>query len=328
VVLQLIVAQRTKPIWTKGIQAGLIATALVFPWVFPAPFIQRMAIIIFIYATLASAWNILGGFAGQASLGHAAYFGLGAYASSLLVIKAGLNPWLAMFAGATAVSLFGLTLGLLMFRIAPWYFTVTTIALGELTYTIFLNTDYVGGARGLFLPLLKESWRNLTFSSKVPFYYVTLILMSCTVLVAYILERSRAGYYFKAIRDDAIAASSLGVEVYGYKILALIISAFFTSLAGSIYAQYVMYIDPDSTLLLSQSIQIVLVVALGGIGTIWGPVIGAMLLMPLAELTRVYLSGLGRALDLMLYSVLLLGIAVWQPGGLLGLGKYFRRKPE
>ncbi len=317
---------RIKNLSRYPLQIAVAVAALLFPFVFKSPFVQRMAIIIYLYAALAGAWNILGGYAGQASLGHAAYFGLGAYASSLMVINGHWNPWIALIAGGLLVAGIALVLGLLMFRIAPWYFTITTIALAEVVYAIALNSDYMGGARGLFLPLLDESWKNLTFSSKIPFYFVTLVLLCLVTLATHLLARSRAGYYFRAIRDDAVAANSLGVEIFGYKLLALVISAFFSSLAGSIYAQYVMYIDPESMLIMAVSIQIVLVCALGGIGTVWGPIIGSIVLMPLTEFTRIYMGGGGRAVDLIMYSVLLLGIAVWQPSGILGWLEGLRKK--
>jgi len=304
----------------RWVLLSLIATILL-PLVVSDPFILRIMILIFMFGTLGSAWNILGGFAGQISLGHAAYFGLGAYISALLVINKEWNPWLAMLLAGLCTVAIACALGVVMFNIAPWYFTISTIALGEIVYTVFLNWEYAGGALGLYLPLLEESWKNFTFAGKAPYYYISFAILILSVMSARKLELSRAGFYFRAIRDDHTAAASLGVEVFNYKLLALAASAFFSAIAGSFYAQYVLYIDPESMLTAPISMQIMLTAAIGGVGTILGPIIGAAILIPLGELTRVYAGGGGRAIDLVLFSVLLLGVAILQPKGIMGFFK-------
>jgi branched-chain amino acid transport system permease protein len=224
-----------------------------------------------------------------------------------------------MLLGSIITAILALFIGLVMFRIAPWYFTISSIAIAEIVYTIFLNWRTAGGAIGLFLPILNESWKYFTFSSKIPYYYIGLTFLLFSLLCFYLIDISKAGYYFKSIRDNADAASSLGVTVFSYKLLALALSAILSSFAGTLYAQFVMYIDPQSVLIMLISIQIVVIAAIGGIGELWGPTIGAVILLPLTEYTRIYFGGGGKAVDLILFSLLLLLIATLQPKGLIGL---------
>ena len=321
---------------TKGRQvlalkilAGVILTIalLAFPLVFKKPFPQRMMILIFMYALLGGAWNILGGYAGQVSLGHAIFFGLGAYTSSLMLIRWGITPWLGMVAGIFVAVVVSIIIGYPCFRLAGHYFAIATIAAGEIVAIVFLNWKLMGGAIGLFLPLLEESFLNFEFhSSKAPYYYIILAMLVVTVFVAYRVERSRLGFYFRAIKNDPDAARSLGIDLTKYKLIAMIISAALTAMAGTFYAQYLLFIDPHTVLPLMLSIQMCLIPVLGGTGTIAGPIIGAFILIPMAEYTRVYLAGKVSGLHLFLYGLLIMVFAVFQPAGLMGLVQRFRRR--
>jgi len=286
-----------------------------------------MMILIFMYALLGEAWNILGGYAGQVSLGHAVFFGLGAYTSTTLLMKLGLTPWLGMVAGIFIAVVVSIIVGYPCFRLAGHYFAIATIALGEIVAIVFLNWKFVGGAIGLFLPLLDESLLNFEFhSSKAPYYYIILAMLVVTVLVTYKMEKSRLGFYFRAIKNDPDAARSLGIDLTKYKLIAMIISAALTAMAGTFYAQYVLFIDPHSVLPLMLSIQMCLIAVLGGTGTIAGPIIGAIVLIPMAEYTRVYLAGRVSGLHLFIYGFLIIVFAVFQPAGLMGLVQRFRRR--
>jgi branched-chain amino acid transport system permease protein len=297
---------------------------LVYPWVLTMPFAQHLMIMVFLYALLGEAWNILGGYAGQVSLGHAVYFGVGAYTSTLLLIYARLSPWLGMLLGAGLAVGIALIIGYPCFRLRGHYFAIATIAVGEIVAILFANWDFVRGASGVYLPLLEESWLNFEFhAGKLPYYYIAYGLLAAVMAVTFRLERSKVGYYLRAIKEDQEAAQSVGVNAARYKLIAIAISAFFTALGGTFYAQYILYIDPESVLPLSLSIQICLVAVLGGTGTLWGPVLGAFILVPLSEITRVYLGGTGRAIDLVIYGFLIMLVAVFQPAGLMGL---FRRR--
>ena len=301
---------------------------LAFPLVFVGPFPRHVMIMIFLYGALATAWNILAGYCGQISLGHAVYFGLGAYASTLLVREAALTPWLGMLAGAALAVIVSQAIGYPVFRLRGHYFAIATIGFGEIVQTIVLNWDRVGGARGLFVPIKRpDNLLNFQFhESKAYYYYIALGLLVLALGATRWIERSRRGYYFRAIREDQDAAASLGVPVAREKHAAMAVSAALTALGGTFWAQYVLFIDPESVFPLSLSILICLVAVLGGVGSLWGPLLGAAVLVPLSEGTRVLLGGTGKALDLVIYGVLIMLIAVFQPAGLIGLGRELRRR--
>jgi branched-chain amino acid transport system permease protein len=278
-------------------------------------------IMIFLYGALATAWNVLAGYCGQISLGHAVYFGIGAYTSTLLVREAALTPWLGMIVGAVLAVLVSQAIGYPVFRLRGHYFAIATIGVGEIVQTLVINWDWAGGARGLFVPIKRpDSLLNFQFhESKAVYYYIALGLLAVALGVTRWLERSRRGYVFRAIREDQDAAASLGVHVAREKHVAMAVSAALTALGGTFWAQYVLFIDPESVFPLSLSILICLVAVLGGVGSLWGPLLGAAILVPLSEGTRVLLGGTGKALDLVIYGALIMLIAVFQPAGVIGL---------
>ncbi|MBI2525288.1 MAG: branched-chain amino acid ABC transporter permease [Candidatus Rokubacteria bacterium] len=312
------------------IAAGLLALGalLVFPLVFTLPFPRHVMIMIFLYAMLAQAWNLLAGYCGQISLGHAVFFGAGAYTSSVLVKQLGLTPWLGMLAGALVAVALSQVIGYPVFRLRGHYFAIATIAVGEIVQTLVINWDWVGGARGLFVPLKRpDSFLNFQFhESKQAYYYIALGFLLLALWITRRTERSRTGYYFRAIREDQDAAASLGIPVARYKLRAMALSAGLTALGGTFYAQYILFIDPESVLPLSLSILICLVAVLGGVGTLWGPLIGAAILVPLGEGTRVFLGGTGKALDLVVFGALIVLVSVIQPGGIMALAQRGRRR--
>lgn len=304
----------------------LAGALLAFPLVFKKPFPQRMMILIFMNALLAEAWNILGGYAGQVSLGHAVFFGLGAYTSSFMLIQWGITPWLGMVVGILIAVVVSIIIGYPCFRLGGHYFVIATIAVGEIVAIIFLNWKLMGGAIGLFLPLQDDSLLHFQFSSKAPYYYIILAMLVVTVFIAYWIEKSKLGFYFRAIKNDPDAARSLGVDLTRYKLMAMIISAALTAMAGTFYAQYVLFIDPHTVLPLMLSVQMCLIPVLGGTGTIAGPIIGSIILIPMAEYTRVQLAGKVSGLHLLIYGFLIMVIAVFQPAGLMGLVQRYRRR--
>ena len=306
---------------------ALLLAVLVFPAVFTLPFPRHLMIMIFLYGSLAVAWNILAGYCGQISLGHAVFFGIGAYTSTLLVARAALSPWVGMLVGAALAVIVSQAIGFPVFRLRGHYFAIATIAVGEIVQTLFLNWDWAGGARGVFVPIKRpDSFVNFQFNeSKAVYYYIALGLLLLGLAVTRWLETSRRGYYFRAIREDQDAAASLGVHVAREKQRAMAVSAALTALGGTFYAQYLLFIDPETVFALSLSILICLVAVLGGVGTLWGPVIGAAVLVPLSEYTRVWLGGTGKALDLVIYGALIVVISVAQPAGLVGLARRLTR---
>jgi branched-chain amino acid transport system permease protein len=195
--------------------------------------------------------------------------------------------------------------------------------------TIMINWDAVGGARGINLPIKPEMLVNFQFHrAKWPYYYIALALFAAVFGLTAWVERSRLGYYFRAVREDPDAAQSLGVPLTRYKLMAIALSAAFTAAGGSFYAQYVLFIDPESVFPLLLSILICLVAVLGGVGTLWGPFLGAVVLIPLSEATRIYFGGTGKAVDLMIYGGLIVLVAVFQPAGLAGLLRRLGRRGQ
>lgn len=310
----------------RALAALLLLAVLAFPLVFDRPFPRHVMIMIFLYGALATAWNILAGYCGQISLGHAVYFGIGAYTSTFLVREAALTPWLGMLVGAALAVVVSQAIGYPVFRLRGHYFAIATIGFGEIVQTAVLNWDLVGGARGLFVPIKRpDSLLNLQFhDSKAVYYYLALGLLALALGATRWIERSRRGYYFRAIKEDQDAAASLGVRVAREKHAAMAASAALTALGGTFWAQYVLFIDPESVFPLSLSILICLVAVMGGVGSLWGPLLGAVVLVPLSEGTRVLLGGTGKALDLLIYGALIMAIAVFQPAGLMGLMRQLR----
>jgi branched-chain amino acid transport system permease protein len=295
-----------------------LVAAFGLPMVVTSPARLNMAILILMAAQLGTAWNIVGGYAGQISLGHAAFFGIGAYTSTILTLKLGVNPWLGMLAGGTFATLVGLAFGWSCFRLKGHYFAMATIAVAEIIQTVFNNWELAGAAVGLSLPMDRQGWAPMIFASKAPYYYIALGLLIVTLLASYAIERSYLGYYFRAIKEEPDAARSLGVSLSRYKQVALAVSSFLTALGGSLYAQKELYIDPASVLSTGLSIKMALAAILGGVGTLFGPVVGAALLTTIEESTRSLFGGTGRGTDLIVYATLIIVIAVYYPKGVVG----------
>lgn len=280
---------------------------------------RNLMILTILYAGLSQAWNILGGYCGQISLGHGLYFGIGAYVSTLMFVNAGIPPTIGMFAAGLVGAAASLLVGWPCFRLSGHYYAIATVVVGEIGYLLFLNWNYVGAATGVYVPFHGENWLALQFRiTKLPFHYLALAFAALTWIAAWLIEGSRWGYAWRAVRDDVTAARSLAVRVFPSKMAAAGISGFFTAMGGAIYAQYVGYIDPDSVLAASFSILIALPAVLGGVGTLWGPLIGAIVLIPASELTRSYLGGAG-GIDLMIYGGLIVVVALARPTGLVSL---------
>ncbi len=305
-----------------------VFAALLVPVVVKDPSHQNLAILILMAAQLGVAWNIVGGYAGQVSLGHVAFYGLGAYTSTLLLTQFGMNAWVAMICGGILAAAISLIIGWSCFRLNGHYFGMATIAVAEIIQIIFTNWEYAGAAVGLTLPMDQQGWGSMIFTDKAPYYYIALGLLLVTLAVNYWIEHSYLGYYFRAIKDEPDAARSLGINLSRYKQIAFAVSSFFTAIGGSLYAQKELYIDPGSVLHTGLSIKMALVSILGGVGTLLGPVIGAGVLTFIEEGTRALFGGSGRGTDLVIYAALIVVIAVYYPTGVMGWIKQFfaRRK--
>jgi branched-chain amino acid transport system permease protein len=285
-------------------------------------YLQNIIVLTLMYAALAQAWNILGGYCGQISLGHALYFGIGAYATSYLFTSYGVAPWFGLLAGGLLSALLALALGHFCFRLKGHYFTIATIVIAEIGMLIVHNTELLGGALGIQWPFGEDSWTTMQFArDKLPYIWLMLGLFTLTWLATYLVEGSRWGFWWRAIKDSPEAAESLGVEVFRSKMAAAAMSAFFTAAGGALYAAFVAYIDPDSVMSFRFSLLFALPAVLGGIGTLWGPAVGALGLIPITELTRSYMGGQGNGVDLIIYGALIVVIALAKPEGLVSLFK-------
>jgi branched-chain amino acid transport system permease protein len=313
---------RPERLRTIGAAVVILAAAACLPLFVRNAYFQNILVLTFLYAALSQSWNILGGYCGQISLGHAIYFGVGAYASTALLQKYGISPWLGMCVGGLLSAGLAVMLGYPCFRLKGHYYTIATIVIAEIGLLIVGNWDYLGGDMGLEPPLGPDSWRMLAFArSKVPYFCVALALTAITWLVTFLIEDSRWGYWWRAVKDDALAAESLGVDVFRSKIAAAATSAFFTSLCGSLYAAFVGFISPDSVLTFQFSLLMALPAVIGGVGTLWGPLLGAVILIPISEITRSYSGNFAGGLDFIIYGALIVAVSLTRPEGLLSLAR-------
>jgi len=279
---------------------------VVYPLLVHNRFFLHLSIMVLLYALLGMSWNLLGGYTGQISFGHAAFFGTGAYTSTLLLLRFGLSPWLGMFVGAVLALLLSLPLGWLTFRLRGPYFALATLAFAEVVRVIVYNWDSLtGGGDGLNI------LANL--GGIVRFYYIILGLTVAGTLVMRGCVRSRWGYFLNAIREDEDAAEALGVPATRMKLTVLAISAFFVALAGSFFASYQLYINPDLVYESQISIQMIVVTIVGGIGTFEGPVVGALVIVPLSE----YFRGLSPVANPLIYGLFIVIFMMFLPEGIV-----------
>lgn len=292
-----------------------LIVAILVPMFIKAPYHLHILILMIIWATIGTAWNLLGGYAGQVSFGHAAFFGVGAYAAGLLKFHYDISPWWGMLLGPLAATAIALPIGLICFRLRGPYFALAMLALGEIFRLLFTNlSSFTNGAKGILI--MPE------ITSKMIFYYIALSILGFTLLATYRIVNSKIGYYLVSIREDQDAATSLGIPTTKYKNLALLPSAFFTGLAGAFYMNYVAFIDPHIVFSLSNvSVMVILVVMLGGVATTWGPTVGAALYIFLGELFR---ATLGSA-NVLVFGVLVCLIILFLPNGIVGEMKMLKR---
>ncbi|HQT79700.1 MAG TPA: branched-chain amino acid ABC transporter permease [Rhodopila sp.] len=303
--------------WPLVIIGFLLIAA--WPLVVSDVFLQRVGALVLLAAISASAWNLLGGYAGQVSVGHAVYFGAGAYSSLVVYSQLGWPPIAGAPIGVAVSMLIGAVVGTPTFRLRGHYFSMATIAVAELVRILTSNWPLLGAAVGLMGPPVPRSMADLSFISPRPYHYIFLAVLAILLGLTWQMQRSRMGFYLAAIRGGDRAARSLGVPVLRYKMFALMLSAGFTSLAGSLYAVMVGFADPDSVLGILVSVKMLIVAALGGAGTLFGPLIGAIILIPLEEATNAMFGGGGTGITFIVYGAIILLIARFQPGGVAAL---------
>lgn len=299
--------------------------------VFTNQFTLNLLISLVYWAYLGTAWNIMGGYAGQFSFGHAAFFGIGAYTSTVMYVDYGISPWFGMATGMIFAAIFGAFMGWLTFRfgVKGHFFALATFAFAEMLRLIAQDWDFINASIGLNLPVIGgDSWAQMLFEETLLNYYILILgmLIVGTVISIWIYH-NKIGYYLQAIREDEDAASALGVNTLNYKIIAVAISAALTAAGGSFFAQRFTFIDPAIVFGVSVSIDILLRPIFGGSGTIWGPLVGAVLLTPLEEFTRSFVRTPpeflnfieGRSgIDIMLFGVIVILVVIFMPDGVVG----------
>ncbi len=294
-----------------------LVTISILPFLLPIFFVHIL-IMIFLFAILGSAWNLIGGYGGQLSLGHASFFGIGAYTSTMLMISYGLSPWIGMFVGGFLALVMSLLLGAICFRLRGPYFAIATIGLAEVLRLLTLHfRDWTSGAIGLTIPFKGNAPLLFQFTSKVPYYFISLIFLLVTIAVVRRVENSRLGNYLLAIGQDQDAAEAIGIDSARAKRLAFYLSSFITGAAGTFYAQYVYFIEPDSVFGLGFSIQVALVAILGGVGTVWGPVVGSVIIESLIQFTQYAFAGTIYGLEQIVYGSFLVLVILVRPRGVI-----------
>ena len=276
----------------------LAAALLAYPLVLSGAFYRDIGVTFLLAAISASAWNIVGGYAGQISVGHAVFFGAGAYAPLLLFTHWAIPPVLGVPLGMAVSIVIAIVIGMPTFRLQGHYFSMATIAVAELIRIVVSNWDFVGAAVGMMGPAVPRTLLDLSFRSAVPYYYIFLAVLACILGLTWFLSRGRMGYYWRAIRAGERAARSLGVPVRRYKLYALMLSAAFTSLAGSLYALMVGFIDPDS-----------------GFGSVPGAMVAGLLIGLIQSLSAYYFGPVYK--DVVVYGLFVLILWV-RPQGLMG----------
>ncbi len=281
------------------------------------PFYLNMIFMILLFAGLSGAWNIIGGFAGQLSLGHSAFFGIGAYTSSLLFVKCGIPPILGILAGLGMSAILAVIIGFPCFRLKGPFFSLATIAIAEVLQLLAVYFKRITeGSEGLSIPF-KPSFYNLTFESRNKYALVAYFFMLFVLAISYGIQRSKLGYQLAALRDEDQAAETLGVNTFRAKMVSLLISGGLTAMGATIYSQYILFLEPHSEFSINTSVNLALISMIGGLGTSIGPLIGSFLLIPLQEFLRTWIGGKYQGLHFVIYGGLLIGVVMFMPRGII-----------
>ncbi|MBW1700050.1 MAG: branched-chain amino acid ABC transporter permease [Deltaproteobacteria bacterium] len=304
--------------------AGLLILLICLPMVLKGAYYRHILVFTLMYVVLAQAWNLIGGYVGMIALGNAVFFAIGAYTSTILTLHLDMSPWIGIWIGGAMGALVSVAFGLAVLRLEGHYFAMATIALGEITRIVFSNWKFLGGAQGISLPIRTPSVYYMQWTDKVPYYYIILSMAVMVTLLVALLDRSRFGFYSKAVKMDEIAARNRGINSLLLKLIAFALSAFITAMVGTFYAQYIMYISPSSILLLAISILIAVIPIVGGVGTVSGPILGAIFIFPLTEFLRAYFGGLAMGINYILFGAAAIFVVMIEPNGLRALLARFK----
>jgi branched-chain amino acid transport system permease protein len=305
----------------KGVSPILVVIALLalVPIVTTSPVVLNFLVTTLMIALVGQGWNLLGGYGGQYSFGHAAFFGTGAYATAILQLRYGANAWLAFAAAIAAGALVGTIIGALSFRagLKGSYFALVTLAFAEVLRIVASVAPVTGAGVGLLikLDLRPEAFQ---FQSRLPFYFIALGLVAASLIVVRLIEDSRFGAYLVAVRENEEAAKALGVNVVVVKFAAMTVSAAITAAGGGFYAQYFLFVDSGIAYGPWISIEALLAPIIGGAGTVFGPLLGALVVKVLGEIAKL-ITGDAPGLDLVIYGGVLILVVAFAPRGIAGL---------
>lgn len=308
----------TYALLVSAIIANIVSQALSLP--FPA----NTIFLCLLYSILAMAWNLLAGYGGQLSIGHAIFFGVGAYSTMILMLYYDVTPWIGMFVGGFLSGVVGLALGVPLFRLRSHWFTLATIAAGEIFKLVFISWSWVGGSAGLQPPIVpgEKALYYLQYAGPYIYVYLATVILLVETIILYLVVNSKVGFYLQAIREDEEAAMSLGINPMRYKLVAMFISALFTGIGGGLYTVRFRFIDPFAVFdLITVSVYIIVAGILGGIYHFIGPIVGSFTFMPITEYVRVYIvARFPRyyGLHVFVLGTILLIIALLMPEGIVG----------
>ncbi len=301
--------------------------------------VHNVIIYILIYAMVGEAWNLISGFTGQTSFGHAAYFGIGAYTSTVLLEYYHITPWIGMLVGGVIAAALAFVVYFNMFKLKGHYFAIATLCVAEIMKTIFSKWTWVGAGDGIALTpitglipgvgksaVAKLAWLSLDVRNRLPFLYTTLAMFVLVFIICAALENSRIGFYWKAIRESHEVAESIGINPRNYKLLAMCISAFIAAIGGTFFAQFFKYIDAITVFPMSVSMIFVLVTVLGGLGNVYGPIIGAVIYYSLDLIMRRLTGGSGSGLDQIVFGALIVLVTCTEPRGIMGIVERIQEK--
>ena len=302
-----------------NILVAVIALLILLSPLVADDYLLGVLITILTSAYLAQCWNLMSGYAGQFSFGHAAFFGLGAYTSSLLYVDFGISPILGMFAGAAVAAVVGLIIGFLSFRykLKGDYFALATLAFAEILRVLFNNTPALKAAVGITIPYV-DNWKVFQFGDRKIYFYTAFVMVAGITYFLYRMQKTKMGLYFIAIRENEDAGNALGIDTFKYKLIALTLSAVLTALAGTFYAQYYLFIDPSIVFNSTISVGAIAPCIIGGVGTILGPVLGAFILTPISELTNTYFASFS-GMNMVIYGAILISVIIFLPNGVMGI---------
>ncbi len=301
---------------------GLVLLMAISPLIIRSPYYIGVIILASLYAFIGISWNIVAGFTGQLLIAHIIFLGLGGYTTIVLLNNFGISPWFGILMGGVIAAIAGGIVALITLRygLKLDYFALFTIALLVAMRTLFLKWEFVGGAVGMYLRLETPSVAKMIFASKLPYLYISLILLAAGVIIQYLIYRSKMGKYFIAIREDEAAAAALGVNTTLYKTLAVMIGTALAGVGGGFYVIYVTYIDPTGIYNLGVNAEIVMASPIiGGLGSLIGPLLGALVNKPIAEIIRANLAEARSGITLIVYGLFLIASIMFMPRGLAGL---------